>query len=151
MKNWFTSLNGTVTLSIITLITELWRAFLDAMFVFPNDIGDETYMHLSAVIYTLLLAGWTWAIVSTSRGSRRGLIASFIINGLVWLIIPVSTLLFYCPVDCLAEAGWIFGLVNTLNLVFGFLAGIALGIQLRQSKQFSSVAETTQPAAQQSK
>ena len=151
MKNWFTSLNGAVTLSFITLITELWRAFLDAMFVFPNDIGDETYMHLSAVIYTVLLAGWTWTIVSASRGSRRGLIAAFIINGLVWLVIPVSTLLFYCPIDCLAEAGWQFSLANTLNLIFGLLAGAALGIQLLRTKDLSSTADTTQPAAQQSK
>ena len=137
MKNWFTSLNGAIALSVITLLTQLWRSFLDAMFVFPTDIGNETYMHLAALIYTVLLAGWTWAIISAVRGSRRGLVATFIINGLTWLMIPVSTLFFYCPVDCLVDAGWVFLLVNTLNLVFGFLAAVALGIQLRETKQVS--------------
>jgi hypothetical protein len=131
MKNWFTSLNGAIALSAIALLTEVWRGFLDAMFVFPNDFGDESSLHLAALIYTFLFAGWTWSLISASRGSRRGLIAAFIVNGLIWLMIPVSTLLFYCPVDCLAEAGWIFGLANTLNLLFGLLAGIALGLQLR--------------------
>jgi ammonia channel protein AmtB len=131
MKNWFTSLNGAIALSAIALLTEVWRGFLDAMFVFPNDFGDDSILHLSALIYTFLFAAWTWSLISAARGSRRGLIATFIINALIWLMIPVSTLLFYCPVDCLAEAGWIFGLANTLNLLFGLLAGIALGLQLR--------------------
>jgi hypothetical protein len=132
MKNWFTSLNGAITLSAVALLTEVWRGFLDAMFVFPNDFGDDSILHLSALIYTFLFAAWIWSLISAARGSRRGLIATFIINGLIWLMIPVSTLLFYCPVDCLAEAGWIFGLANTLNLLFGLLAGIALGLQLRR-------------------
>ena len=132
MKNWFTSLNGAITISAIALLTEVWRGFLDAMFVFPNDIGQESFMHLSALIYTLLFALWVYSLISAARGSRPGLIAAFTINLLVWLMIPVSTLLFYCPVDCLADAGWIFGLANTLNLLFGLLATIALSLQLRR-------------------
>ncbi|MDX1417205.1 MAG: hypothetical protein R3293_23565 [Candidatus Promineifilaceae bacterium] len=142
MINWFTSRKGAVTLSIITLLTHLWRSFLDAMFVFPTDIGDETYMHLAALIYTALLAGWTWAIISAASGSRRGLVATFIINGLIWLMIPVSTLFFYCPIDCLVDAGWIFVLVNTLNLIFGFLAAVSLGLQLRKTRQVNELAHS---------
>jgi hypothetical protein len=29
MKSWFTSLNGAITLSVIALLTELWRAFVN--------------------------------------------------------------------------------------------------------------------------
>jgi hypothetical protein len=130
MKTWFTSLNGAIALSTIALLTEVWRGFLDAMFVFPNDIGEESFMHLAALIYVILFALWTGSLISAARGSRRGLVAAFAINLLILLIIPVSTLLFYCPVDCLAEAGWIFSLANTLNLLFGLLAAIALGMQL---------------------
>ena len=135
MKNWFASLNGAIALSAIALLTELWRGFLDAMFVFPNDFGDESSLHLAALTYTFLFAGWTWSLISAARGSRRGLIAAFVINGLIWLMLPVSTLLFYCPVDCLAEVGWIFGLANTLNLLFGLLAAVALGLQLRRGSE----------------
>lgn len=142
MKIWFTSLNGALTLSALALLTELWRGFLDAMFIIPNEFSQDNAMHLYALIYTLLFAGWTWSLISAARGSRRGLIAAFIINGFVWLMVPVSTLLFFCPVDCLAEAGWIFGLANTLNLLFGLLAAIALALQLRRDNQTSLVGET---------
>lgn len=136
MKTWFTSLNGAVALSTIALLTEVWRGFLDAMFVFPNDIGEENFMHLAALIYVTLFALWAWSLIAAARGSRRALITAFSINLLVLLIIPVSTLLFYCPADCLAEAGWIFSLANTLNLLFGLLAAVALSVQLlgRNSK-----------------
>jgi hypothetical protein len=135
MKNWFTSLNGAIALSVITLLTEVWRGFLDAMFVFPNEFGDDASLHSAALIYVLLFAFWTWALISAARGSRRGLVAAFTINLVVWLLIPVSTLLFYCPADCLADAGWIFSLANTLNLLFGLLATIALGLQLRHGQE----------------
>jgi hypothetical protein len=143
MKNWFTSLNGALTLSVITLLTEVWRGFLDAMFVFPVDFGDEGTMQLAAVIFTALFGAWAWSLILASRGSRGGLIAAFIINGLVWLAVPVSWLLFYCPAACQAEAG-IFNLANTLNLVFGLLASISLGIQIwrglpHQSMKHSNV------------
>ena len=57
MKNWLVSLNGTVVLSAITLLTHVWRGYLDAMFVIPVDIGDESTMHLYALIFTALIGG----------------------------------------------------------------------------------------------
>jgi hypothetical protein len=141
MKTWFTSLHGALTLSVIALLTEAWRSFLDAMFVLPNDIGDEGLLNLAAVVFTLLFAGWTWSLIVAGRGRRSGLIATFILNALVLLAIPVSWLFFYCPAACRAEAG-IFNLANTLNLIFGLLAAIALGLQLRQgSSSRSQVAQ----------
>lgn len=142
MQKWFSSLSGAVTLSILTLISHLWRGFLDAMFVFPNDIGDESAMLLAALIYTLIFTGWAWAIIGTARGSRRGLIANFIINALLWLIIPISTLLFYCLLDCLIDAGWSFVLANTLNLILGILAAIALAMQFNKSGSLVSSAHS---------
>ena len=57
MKKWFTSLNGALTLTTIALLTEMWRGFLDAMFVLPNDFGDEALMQLAAIIFTVLFVG----------------------------------------------------------------------------------------------
>jgi hypothetical protein len=132
MKNWFTTLNGAVAFSAIALITELWRAFLDAMFVFPIDFADESAMNAAAIIFTLLFTGWGWLLVLTARGSRKGLIGNFILNVIVVLVIPVSWLLFYCPSNCQAEAGILFNLANSLNLIFGLMASISLGIQVWQ-------------------
>lgn len=124
--DWTFSLKGGVALSVAALITELWRGFLDAMFVFPTDIGDPALMQLAAVLFTLLFAGWAWSLVAAAQGSRRGLIAAFALNAFVLLAIPVSWLFFYCPAACRAEAG-VFNLANTLNLVFGALAAVSLG------------------------
>ena len=140
MKNWFLSLNGAMTLSVLTLLSQVWRGFLDAMFVLPTDFGDEGTMQLAAIIFTFLFAGWTWAIWAAQKGSRRGLIAAFIINALVLVAVPISWVFFYCPADCRAEAG-IFNLANTLNLILGLLAGISLAAQLWQKPQ--PVARTT--------
>jgi len=129
MKEWFFSLNGALTLSALTLLSQVWRGFLDAMFVLPTDFGDEGTMQLAAIVFTALFASWSWAIWSAWRGSRRGLLAAFLINLLVLLMIPISWLLFYCPAACRADAG-IFNLANTLNLVLGLLAGISLATQL---------------------
>ena len=129
MKNWLLSLNGAIALSIIALLTEVWRGFLDAMFVLPNDFGDEVTLNLAAVIFTMLFAGWTLALFSASRGSRGGLITAFSINLLVLLAIPISWLIIYCPADCRAQAG-VFNLANILNLIFGTLAAVTLGIQI---------------------
>jgi hypothetical protein len=129
MKNWFTSLKTTILLSVITLLTEVWRGFLDAMFVLPVDFGDETMLNIAALVFTLLFALWAWFLILAGQGSRRGLIATFVLNAIVLFGIPVSWLFVYCPAACQAEAG-IFNLANTLNLVFGILAGISLGVQI---------------------
>jgi hypothetical protein len=138
MKNWFTSLNGAIALSVMALLSEIWRGFMDAMFVLPNDFGDEGIMNLAAVIFTVLFAAWAWLLVLASRSSRGGLIAAFAINGLVWLAIPVSWLFFYCPAACRADAG-LFNLANTLNLIFGLLAAISLGIQIWRNNPQKSI------------
>ncbi len=134
MKNWFTSLNGGITLSVVTLVTHVWRGFLDAMFVFPNDFGEQSLMEIVAVVYTALFALWAWSLISARGGSRRGLIAAFALNILVWVAIPVSWLFFYCPAECRAGVG-IFNLANSLNLILGLLAAISLGLQFRRSQQ----------------
>ena len=130
MKNWIFSLNGALVLSLLALLSNAWRGFLDAMFVMPIVYGDEGTLQLAAIIFTALFAGWAWALFAAWRGSRRGLVAAFIINALVLVAIPIGWLLFYCPAECRAEAG-IFNLANTLNLVFGLLAAVALGLQFR--------------------
>lgn len=133
MKTWITSLSGAITLSIVALLSEVWRGFLDAMLVYPIDFNnDKTVMNIVAVVYTLVFAVWSWSLVVAKRGSRGGLLTVFVLNGLILLAIPVGALLFYCTGDCRANAG-VFNLADTLNLIFGLVAAIALGVQLRRS------------------
>ncbi len=129
MRTWLLSLPGALALSALTLVSHLWRGFLDAMLVFPVDFGDRALMELSALVYTALFVGWAWALWAAAHGSRRGLVAAFALNGLLLLAVPVGWLAFYCPPACRAEAG-VFNLANTLNLALGLLAGAALARHL---------------------
>ena len=134
MKTWFTSLNGAITLTAIALLTELWRAFLDFQHVYSNFFQGAGMSFLAALIYTLLFAGWTWALLAAARKSRGGLIAALIINLLFLLIAPVGTLVKWCPSPCatlwpVAEIG------NWINLIFGLLATVALALQFRRGTQ----------------
>lgn len=146
MFKFLISMRGAIALSVVALLTEAWRGFLDAMFVLPVDFGDETMMQIAALVFTVLFAGWSWALIAASRGSRVGLLAAFAINALVLLGIPVSWLFVYCPAECQADAG-IFNLANTLNLVFGLLAGIALGIQVLRNLKGESTRLAVQPSS----
>jgi len=137
MKIWFFSLKGAITLSLLALISELWRGFLDAMFVLPVDFGDDKTMNIAAIIFAVLFAAWGLSIWSAQQGSRRGLVAAFVVNGLVLLAIPVGWLFFYCPADCRSDAG-IFNLANSLNLILGMLAGISLAAQIWRTPQYET-------------
>jgi hypothetical protein len=134
MKNWFTSLNTAITFSVIALLTELWRGFLDAAVVIGVEFKEG--IQPFALIFTLLISSWAWALIAAARGKRAGVVVAFVINAMVLLVVPVSWLFFYCPAACRATAG-IFNLANSLNLVFGVLAAIPLGVQLfaRKAKQ----------------
>lgn len=129
MKNWFLSLNGAVVITALAIFSEIWRGFLDAVFVFPVAFPDPSMGQLAAIIFALLFGGWALALAFAWRGSRKALIITFALNLLVILLVPVSWLFFYCPAACRTDAG-IFNLANTLNLILGVLAAIALGIQI---------------------
>ncbi len=124
MKNWLFSLHGAVMVSTLTLLSHLWRGFLDAMFVLPVDFGDRVTMEWAAIIFTMLFAGWGWAIFAAWRGSYRGLVAAFVINAVLLLAVPIGWIFFYCPAACRADAG-VFNLANSLNLALGLVTAVA--------------------------
>jgi hypothetical protein len=133
VKSWFTSLAGAVTLSVIALLTELWRAFLDFQHEYSNFLNSTGAVLLGTVLYTALFGGWAWALLRVMRGSRRALLAVLIINLLYLLVLPIGALVAYCPSPC-PELWPLFELANWINLLFGLLATVALVWQLRSKK-----------------
>ena len=129
MKSWFTSLNGAVTLSVIALLTELWRAFLDFQHEYSNFLNSTGAVLLGTLLYTILFGGWAWALLRAMRGSRGALIAALIINLLFLLVLPIGALVAYCPSPC-PELWPLFELANWINLLFGLLATVALALNL---------------------
>ena len=138
MKTWFTSLNAAITFSAIAWLTELWRAWLDMLFEYPGgfvhaEIDSGSTLALT-LIYTAVFAGWAQSLHSATRGSRGALIATLVLNTLVWLAIPASWITTYCTGDCPARAGILVNVANWLNLIFGLLAAVVLMLQLRSRK-----------------
>lgn len=133
MKSWFTSIDGAVTLSVIALLTELWRAFVDFQREYSNFLNGTGAVLLGTLLYTALFGGWAWALLRAMRGSRSALIVALIINLLFLLAIPLGTLVAYCPSPC-RELWPLMELANWINLLFGLLATVALALQLRQYK-----------------
>ena len=137
MKEWFFSSKGAVTLLVFAWITEIWRSFLDAMFVISVEFGDETTMYAASFIFAGLFTLWAWTIYLAHRNNRKGIIAAFLLNAIILYAIPISWLFVYCPAECRATAG-LFNLANTLNLIFGFLAAISLGLLIWSSRHQSA-------------
>jgi len=131
MKSWFTSLNGAITLSVIALLTELWRAFVDFQYEYAEVLNGIGPLLLVTLLYTLLFGSWAWTLLRTMRGSRNALIAALAINLLILLAIPIGALVAYCPSPC-RELWPVMELANWINVLFGLLATVALALQLRQ-------------------
>ena len=136
MKSWFTALNGAVTLSVIALLTELWRAFVDFQYEYAQVLNSAGAVLLGTLVYTAFFGGWAWALLRAMRGSRSALIAALILNLLILLAIPIGALVAYCPSPC-RELWPLMELANWINLFFGLLATVALALQLRRSKAAS--------------
>ena len=139
MKKWFTSLGGALALTALAWLSELWRAWLDMLFEYPspsivNAQKDSGITLAITLIYAAIFAGWAYSMHAATRGSRGALIATFILNALIWLAIPVAWIIAYCTGPCVANAGVFFNLANWLNLILGLLAAVALGLRLSKRK-----------------
>ncbi len=131
MKAWFTSLNGALALSVIALLTELWRAFVDFQNEYSKFLNSTDAILLGTLLYTVLFGGWAWALLRGMRGSRSALIAALTINLLFLLVLPIGSLVAFCPSPC-TELWPLMELANWINLISGLLAAAALALQLRQ-------------------
>ena len=129
MKNWFISLSGAITFTVISFLVFLGRAFIDFYYVFA-EFGLGVGMVGGAVfIYLALFGGWIWGLLSAVQGNRRGLIVIFGFNLFFLLIIAVGTLVSYCPSPC--STGWPLGEIAIWSsLVAGLVAAVSLGTQI---------------------
>ena len=132
MKNWFTSLNGAVTLSLLAMLALLARTMgLDAMFVFPGEMGvrqDQPVTVALIVLWTVaLFGGWIWALLVAMRGSRRGLIAALVLSLLSGLL-GALTLLVLCPEGCAVRP--VGNIIVWAEFIIGLTASLALGLQI---------------------
>lgn len=134
MRNWFTSLNGAITLSLIALLTFLGRGFMDWRYEYPLQDPSGAFDLPGALIYMALAGGWIWGLLSAASGSRRGLIAIVAFALVLDVLLALATYFIFCPPWTGCE-GWPNAwLWNWANFVTGLLAVIAGVVQLRQDQ-----------------
>jgi hypothetical protein len=137
MKNWFMSLSGTISLTLLTLLVFLGRTFIDFYYVYGEFRLNVGMISGVILIHMALFGGWILGLLYAVKGSRRGLIAVFSINLFFLLFIAVGTLVSYCPSPC--RTGWPVGEIAIwASLIAGLLATISLGIQIWQSTSTGS-------------
>lgn len=132
MKNRLTSLNGTIALSVIALLTFLGRAFLDWRYQYPESDPAGNFDTSTALIYMLLIGIWLWGLLTASRGSRGGLITSLVAVLLLDVVFALVTYFIFCPpwTGCVGwPNAWPW---NWSNLISGVVAAVALAFQLRR-------------------
>ena len=120
MKNWFVSLKGAITLSVISLLVYLGRAFIDFYYVFGEFGLDLGMVTLAMVFYLALFGGWIWALLVAVQGSRRGLYALLGFDLFFLLFIAVLVFLMFGLLP-LTALGLVFYIGPTTQLLVALL------------------------------
>jgi hypothetical protein len=132
MRNWFLSLSGAITLSVIGLLTWLGRLFLDWAYEIN---GDDRTLTILALVFVSFVGGWVWAMLAAVRGSRLGLIACLIFVLSLDVRFAFLMYFFWCPpAHCPSFPNQGLWPWTWAHLISGLLAAIALVFQLRQMK-----------------
>lgn len=135
MRNWFTSLNGAITLSVFAFLTFLGRAFMDWRFEYSAQDPTGSWAAAGAVVYMVLAGIWVWGLLAAVRESRRGLVTLLTLALLLDVLMALATYFFFCPpwTGCVGwpSAWW----WNWSNLIAGLLSALSIGLHLGQSKK----------------
>ena len=137
MKNWFVSLHGAITLSLLAFLAFIGRLFMDWRYeshLMGAAGSPEEFLYI--LMFLIFLGVYIWGMLAAIRGSRRGLIALFIMVVLLNIGLALATYFIWCPpASCPSSANMLRW--NWIHLILGLVAAIALGIQLIGKKQTS--------------
>lgn len=133
MRNWFTSLNGAIALSLVALLTFLGRGFLDWRYEYPLQDPTGSWDTPGALVYMALAGGWIWSLLAAARSRRSGLVVSLILALLLDVALALATYFILCPPWTGCE-GWPNAWPwNWANLITGLLASASIVLYLRQN------------------
>ena len=126
MKTWFTSLNGSVTLSALALLSFIGYVMMESRYYLEKWIPGDSAAMVETVIVLLIVGGWLRALFVATRDSRRGLTALFALNAFT-VLIALYDLQF-----TLTPGHWPERLMWAVMGIVGVIAAAALVMQLRQ-------------------
>lgn len=126
MKNGFTSLSGTVTLSALTLLSFIGYALMEMRFFLEKWIPGDNAAAVEMFIVLLIVGGWIRALHVAATGKRGGLTALAAFSVFTALIAPYDVRYFPLP--------WPEQTMVIATFVISVIALAALVMQLRQRK-----------------
>ena len=128
MVNWFTSLSGAITFSIIAMLSFIGYAFLEALYFLSGWISGRFAAALMALFVIGILGAWIWGLLESAAGNQRGLIAILVVS-VVTALITLYDIILYSPIPY----GWpLVQIAVWLTFISSALAVIAIGLQLWQ-------------------
>lgn len=130
MKNWFNSLNGTVTLSALSLLAFIGYALMEMRYYLEKWIPGDNAAAVEMFVVLLIVGSWMRALFVAADGRRGGLIALPAFSGFTLLIFLYDLQW----VNFLNPTYWPEALSLLLMLIAGVIALAALMSQLRQKK-----------------
>jgi hypothetical protein len=124
MINWFTSLNGAITLSVVAMLSFISYALLEFRYFMEQWIPGKP----AAVLETFFVLGmvglWTRALLVANGGGRGGLVAALVFSAISALI-ALFDLIRYSPIPwgwpLLQIAVWVMVVTNVLAIASVFL------------------------------
>ncbi len=126
MKNWFTSLNGAVTLSTLSLLSFIGYALMEMRYFLEKWIPGDNAAAVEMFVVLLIVGGWIQALFAATSSRRRGLTALLAFSVFTALVAPYDVRFFPLP--------WPEQTMVIATFVFSVIAIAALVIQLRQKK-----------------
>lgn len=129
MKNWFTALNGAVTLSALSLVSFIGYTLAIMRFYLEYWIPGEFAAMIEIVAVILIVGGWLRSLFVAAGGRRGGLIALVAFSGFAALasLYDMQFVLF-------KPMAWPEQVMIVVSLGMAALALAALASQLRQKK-----------------
>ncbi len=126
MKNGFTSLSGTVTLSVLTLLSFIGYALMEMRYFLEKWIPGDNAAAVEMFIVLLIVGGWIRALIVAANGRRGGLTALVAFCVFTALIAPYDVRYFPLP--------WPEQTMVIATFVFSVISIFALVVQLSQKK-----------------
>lgn len=126
MKNWFTSLNGAVTLSTLSLLSFIGYALMEMRYFLEKWIPGDNAAAVEMFVVLLIVGGWIQALFAATSSRRGGLTALLAFSVFTALVAPYDVRFFPLP--------WPEQTMVIATFVFSVIAIAALVIQLRQKK-----------------
>ena len=126
MKNRFTSLNGTVTLSALALLSFIGYVLMEMRYFLEKWIPGDGAAAAEMLIVLLIVGGWIRALFVAASGRGGGLTALVAFSVFTALIAPYDVRFFPIP--------WPEQTMVIATFVISVIAIVALTLQLRQKK-----------------